>query len=119
MVNNYFGYLVLVVVSLGMASSFTLIAVLLGPKKRSAVKDLPFETGMPYVPSAKSVNVKFYLVAMLFLIFDIEVAFLYPYALKVKEYGWTGFIAVSAFLLVLGIGIVYEWRKKILEWDKD
>jgi NADH-quinone oxidoreductase subunit A len=72
---------------------------------------------MPAVGDARERHsVKFYLVAMIFLLFDIEVAFLYPWALSLRTLGWTGFIQIITFFLILVVGYIYVWRKGVLDW---
>ena len=63
-------------------------------------------------------NVRFYLVAMLFILFDIEVIFMYPWAVNLKELGWTGFFAMLSFIIVLGGGLLYVWKKGALDWNE-
>ena len=93
------------------------IAYLLGPKKPSAVKSDPFESGNPPKGDARiRFSVKFYLVAMLFLIFDIEVVFLYPWAILFRRLGVFGLVEMGIFLLILIIGFIYVWKKGALEW---
>ncbi|MBI2360817.1 MAG: NADH-quinone oxidoreductase subunit A [Deltaproteobacteria bacterium] len=97
--------------------SLLLIAHMLGPKKTSPVKSEPFESGNPPRGDARiRFSVKFYLVAMLFLIFDIEVVFLYPWAILFRELGMLGLIEMGIFLFILVIGFIYVWRKGALEW---
>ena len=117
MIEQYFGYIVLIVIALGLASSLTIVGILLGPKVRSQTKSVPFESGLAYKPVSKNIKVSFYLAAMIFLIFDVEVAFLYPYALKIKEFGWQGFYVIGIFIMFLALGILYEWKKNILDND--
>jgi NADH-quinone oxidoreductase subunit A len=89
----------------------------LGPKVRTPEKSAPYECGVPPVGDARErQSVKFYLVAMVFLLFDIEVAFLYPWAMALRDLGWTGYFQVVLFTLVLLTGYVYIWRKGILDW---
>ena len=84
---------------------------LLAPRRPSAAKEAPYECGMPPVGEAyERMSVKFYLVAMIFLLFDIEVAFLYPWALAIRELGWTGFVQVVMFMALLLAGYIYVWR---------
>src|SRR5829696_5015550 len=90
---------------------------LVGPKKPSPEKLAPYECGMPPVGDARERHpVKFYLVAMIFLLFDIEVAFLYPFAMALRELGWPGFIQIVLFFLILTTGYIYVWRKGVLDW---
>jgi NADH-quinone oxidoreductase subunit A len=91
----------------------------LGPKRRNPVKDEPFECGsLPVGPNRGRFHVRFYLTAILFLIFDIEVVFLYPWALIFRsELGLYGFAVIGIFLAVLTFGLIYEWRRGGMEWD--
>ena len=91
---------------------------LLGPKKYSPIKQDTYECGVDYVgDSRKRFSVKFYLVAVLFVIFDLEVVFMYPWAVNFKELGFFGLIAMTIFLIVLTVGLLYEWKKGALEWE--
>jgi NADH-quinone oxidoreductase subunit A len=91
---------------------------ILGPRGRhSPVKDETFECGNPATGSAwHRFSIKFYLVAILFIIFDVEVVFMYPWALMFRELGVAGFLEMLVFIAVLGVGFVYAWRKGALEW---
>jgi NADH-quinone oxidoreductase subunit A len=92
----------------------------LGPKKPTPEKEAPYECGMPPVGDARErQSVKFYLVAMIFLLFDIEVAFLYPWAMALRDLGWTGFVQVVLFMMLLLAGYVYVWRKGALDWGQE
>ena len=112
---------ILLMIALG--AGFALISVVLsnvlGPSKPSPEKSAPYECGMPAVGDARErQSVKFYLVAMIFLLFDIEVAFLYPWALALRELGWPGYMQVVLFTLVLVAGYVYVWKKGALDWSQ-
>src|SRR6187401_2753607 len=105
---------ILIMIALG--AGFALISVLLssvlGPRKPTPEKAAPYECGMPAVGDARErQSVKFYLVAMIFLLFDIEVAFLYPWAMAFRTLAWTGLIQIVVFFLILVVGYVYIWRK--------
>ena len=103
------GLLVGVMVSLGR---------LLGPTRPSAVKGEPFECGNPPSGSAWGrFAVKFYMTAILFIVFDVEVVFLYPWAVLFRKLGWFGFGEMMAFIAVLGLALLYVWRKGALEWE--
>src|SRR5262245_31935783 len=113
---------ILIMVALG--SGFGLISVVLssvlGPRKPSPEKSAPYECGMPAVGDARErQSVKYYLVAMIFLLFDIEVAFLYPWALALRDLGWPGFAQLVLFMLLLLAGYVYVWRKGVLDWGSE
>ncbi|MAT39921.1 MAG: NADH-quinone oxidoreductase subunit A [Ectothiorhodospiraceae bacterium] len=91
---------------------------LLGPKRPYREKYSTYESGMEPVRSAhERFSVKFYMVALSFIIFDIEVVFMYPWAVQFKELGATGFVVMSVFIVVLVIGYLYEIRKGALQWD--
>ena len=113
---------ILIMIALG--AGFALISILLssqlGPRKPSAEKSAPYECGMPPVGDARErQSVKFYLVAMIFLLFDIEVAFLYPWAMALRDLGWTGFVQVVVFMALLLAGYIYVWRKGALDWGNE
>ena len=91
---------------------------LLGPKSRNPVKQEAFECGNPASgPAWGRFSVKFYMTAILFIVFDIEVVFMYPWAVVFRRLGWFGFAEMIVFIGVLTIGLVYVWRKGALEWD--
>lgn len=114
----YLPVLFLIAVAIGVGGLFTLLGILIGPKKDSAIKRMPFESGMPTEGSGfKRYSVRFYLVAMIFLIFDVEVIFLYPWAVKFRELGWFGFSELMVFLAILLLGLAYAWKKGALEWE--
>ena len=101
-----------------LAGAFILLASVLGPKKPSAVKSEPFECGkVPLSLPVGRLSIKFYLVAILFILFDLEIAFLFPCAVALREIGTAGFVAMMLFLGILVVGFVYEWKKGALEWD--
>lgn len=90
----------------------------LGPRNRTATKLDTFECGNePSGPAWGRFSVKFYLTAILFIVFDVEVVFLYPWAVVFRELGWPGFAAMAVFLFLAVIGLLYEWRKGALQWD--
>jgi NADH-quinone oxidoreductase subunit A len=113
---------ILLMIALG--AGFALISVLLsnvlGPSKPTPEKSAPYECGMPAIGDARErQSVKFYLVAMIFLLFDIEVAFLYPWAMALRDLGWNGLVQVVLFMLLLVAGYVYVWRKGALDWGNE
>ena len=94
------------------------IGWLLGPHAQNPVKAEAFECGNPPTGSAWGrFSVKFYLTAILFIVFDVEVVFLYPWAVLFRRLGWFGFVEMMVFVAVLGIALLYVWRKGALEWD--
>ena len=95
-----------------------LIASKVGPKSSNPAKADPFESGNPPRGDARiRFSVKFYLVAMLFLIFDLEVVFLYPWAIYFRQLGIFGLVQMGIFLVILTVGYIYVWKKGALEWD--
>ena len=115
------GYLpILLMILLGMllAGTFTLVGLYLGPRHRSKVKDTPFESGFVRDGTEGSrYDVKFYMTALVFLVFDVEIVFLYPWTVQVRELGWFGFTSAMLFIGVLVLGFVYDWKKGALEWE--
>jgi NADH-quinone oxidoreductase subunit A len=110
-----------ILIMIGLGAGFGILNVnvprLLGPKKPTPEKEAPYECGMPPVGDARERHpVKFYLVAMIFLLFDIEVAFLYPFAMAIRELRWFGFIQLVLFFAILLVGYIYVWRKGVLDW---
>src|ERR1051325_2410709 len=96
----------------------TSASMLLGPRGTTPVKHEPFECGNPPSGSAFGrFSVRFYMTAILFILFDVEVVFLYPWAILFRELGLFGLFEMLTFMLVLGIGLLYAWRKGALEWD--
>jgi NADH-quinone oxidoreductase subunit A len=94
-------------------------ATLLGPKNPSAEKEAPFECGNPSEGARKlRPSVKFYLTALLFVVFDIEAVMIYPWAVEFRSLGWTGFLSMASFIGLLAIVLIYVWKKGALEWEK-
>ena len=113
-----------ILIMIGLGAGFALTSVLLsnvlGPSKPTPEKLAPYECGMPAVGDARErQSVKFYLVAMIFLLFDIEVAFLYPWAMALRDLGWPGFAQVLLFMGLLLAGYIYVWRKGALDWGNE
>ena len=95
-----------------------LIGGFLGPHKPDAAKNSPSECGFEAFDDARmKFDVRYYLVAILFILFDLEIAFLFPWAVALKDIGLTGFIAMMIFLAILVVGFVYEWKKGALDWE--
>ena len=118
MLDIYLPILVVISIAFAFAIGSVVLSRLIGVKKPSAAKLAPYECGMPLLSSAEDrFSIKFYLVAIAFVVFDVEVAFLYPWAVVFKELGWYGFSAMGIFLFVLILGLVYDWKKGALEWE--
>jgi NADH-quinone oxidoreductase subunit A len=118
MIDPYLSLLILFGLAAVIVLALLVIAQTIGPKSSSAVKAEPFESGnAPRGDARIRFSVRFYLVAMLFLIFDLEVVFLYPWAIYFRRLGVAGLVEMGVFLGILVIGFVYVWRKGALEWD--
>ncbi len=118
MLDSYLPILVIVAVAFAFAIGSVVMSRLIGQKKPSAVKLAPYECGMPLVGTARErFSVKFYIIAMLFIIFDIEAVFLYPWAVMFKRLGVFGFVEMGVFIAILLVGYVYVWKKGALEWE--
>ena len=114
------GILLLAVMAVGFGIVSVVISRFLGPRNPTPEKLAPYECGMPPVGDARErQSVKFYLIAMIFLLFDIEVAFLYPWALAMRELSWPGLIQIVVFFLILVVGYIYIWRKGVLDWGHE
>ena len=109
---------VAIALALGFCGLFTLLAVAVGPKSVTPEKLKPFECGSESSGGNHlKLSVKFYLTAILFVVFDIEAVFIYPWAVQFKSLGWTGLLSMFGFLAVLVVGLVYCWKKGALEWE--
>jgi NADH-quinone oxidoreductase subunit A len=111
-----------IAVMIAVATLIACIAIglgeLFGPKKKSEAKDMPYESGMdPYGAGTRRMPVRFYLIAVLFILFDIEVVFFLPWAITFRELGMFGLIEMMIFIAVLFIGYVYAWKRGALEWE--
>ena len=121
MLNQYTPILILFLVAVGFGAAIVILSYLSGPRKPNPIKLSPYESGIPPRGDARlRFSIKFYLIAMLFILFDIEVVFLYPWAVVFKELladGLSVLTWVLVFLGVLELGLLYLWRKGGLEWD--
>ena len=118
MLQTYLPVLVFIVIGLGIGGVMILAGSLIGPHRPDAEKLSPYECGFEaFEDSRMKFDVRYYLVAILFIIFDLEIAFLFPWAVVLDDVGMFGFLAMMVFLLVLVIGFVYEWKKGALEWE--
>ena len=126
MIQEYLPVLLQIIVAIGFAASALLVSMLLGKTgKRTPTKDTPYECGM--IPQGEGVprfSVKFYLVAMVFILFDVEAIFLYPWAYIFKDLArnvetrWFGFIEMMLYVAILFVGYIYLWKKGALDWHK-
>ncbi|MDD5675908.1 MAG: NADH-quinone oxidoreductase subunit A [Chitinivibrionales bacterium] len=119
MIRLFFPFFIVCALAVAIPASMILLSYFVGPRKYSPIKMQPYESGVPTtVPVVRGrLSVKFFLVAMLFLIFDIEVVFLFPWASVFRSLGSVGLIEMGLFLLVLIVGLVYAMRKGAFEWE--
>jgi NADH-quinone oxidoreductase subunit A len=116
--SEYFSIILFLFIALGLSVGFVLINFLASPSNPDPEKLSAYECGFEaFDDSRMEFDVRFYLVAILFIIFDLEIAFLFPWAISLGNIGATGFWSMMIFLTVLGIGFIYEWKKGALEWE--
>jgi NADH-quinone oxidoreductase subunit A len=114
---EYLGILIFFALAGTVAGGFVVLSSLFGPKKPSKVKSEPFETGMPtFGIQSGHLSIKFYLTAILFILFDVELVFLYPWAVVFRELGAFGLTGMSIFLGILMVGFFYAWDNGALDW---
>jgi NADH-quinone oxidoreductase subunit A len=117
---GWLGIVIMIVAGVGFGAVSIALGRLLGPRNPTPEKLAPYECGMPPVGDARErQSVKFYLIAMIFLLFDIEIAFLGPWAMSMRELAWTGFVQIVVFFLILVVGYIYVWRKGVLDWGPE
>ena len=123
MLTDFVPLFVMVLLALGLALSLLKLAEWLGPRRPRAVKASPYESGMDPIGTARErYSVKFYLVAMIFIVFDVEIVFMYPWAVSFRTFieaggGLGAFAVIFVFILILVVGLVYDVKKGGLEWD--
>jgi NADH-quinone oxidoreductase subunit A len=118
MLANYLPILIFLAVGLGLGVVIMALGFALGPQRPDSEKLSPYECGFEAFEDARmKFDVRYYLVAILFIIFDLEIAFLFPWAVALKQIGMVGFVAMVIFLGILVVGFVYEWKKGALEWE--
>ncbi|MGB5734471.1 MAG: NADH-quinone oxidoreductase subunit A [Thiohalocapsa sp.] len=118
MLEDYLHILIFIVVALLIGFVPRVLGMMLGPRRPDREKDSPYECGFEAFESARmKFDVRYYLVAILFIIFDLEIAFLFPWAIVLDELGMAGFTAMFVFLGILVVGFIYEWKKGALEWE--
>ncbi len=118
MLANYLPILIFLLVSFGMAGGMIFMGAMMGPHRPDSEKNSPYECGFEaFEDSRMKFDVRYYLVAILFIIFDLEIAFLVPWAIVLDRIGTFGLVAMAVFLAVLTIGFAYEWKKGALEWE--
>jgi NADH-quinone oxidoreductase subunit A len=115
---NYFPILLFIAVGMVMATALLALGFVLAPHRPDSEKTSPYECGFEAFEGARmKFDVRYYLVAILFIIFDLEIAFLFPWAVMLHKLGMVGFMAMLVFLAILVVGFVYEWKKGALEWE--
>lgn len=118
MLENYLPILIFLGVAIFFGIAPLLVGAILGPRKPNSAKNSTYECGFkPFNDARMPFDVRFYLVAILFIIFDLETAFLFPWAVSLREIGSFGFYAMLIFLAILVVGFIYEWKKGALEWE--
>jgi len=115
---DYLSIIIFLILSLGLSIGFVVINYLASPKNPDPEKLSAYECGFePFDDSRMEFDVRFYLVAILFIIFDLEIAFLFPWAISLGQIGLFGFVSMMIFLFILTIGFIYEWKKGALDWE--
>ena len=118
MLSNYFPILVFIGIGIFIGIVPLVLGRIRGPHKPDKSKNSPYECGFaPYQDARLPFDVRFYLVAILFILFDLEIAFLVPWSAVFRDLGWVPFAAMGLFILLLVVGFIYEWKKGALEWE--
>ncbi len=118
MLLEYMAIAMLIIVATLIAAIAIVLGELLGPKKKSKVKEEPYESGIvPIGPGTRRMPVRFYLIAVLFILFDIEVIFFLPWAVVFRQLGLFGLGEMAVFIAILLVGYIYAWKKGALEWE--
>lgn len=118
MLENYLPILIFIIVGTLVGVAMVAIGAIMAPSRPDSEKNSPYECGFEsFEDSRMKFDVRYYLVAILFIIFDLEIAFLFPWAVVLDEIGMFGFVSMMLFLGILVIGFIYEWKKGALEWE--
>ncbi len=118
MLLEYLPLLILIALAAGLAVLVVILGHTFGPKRPTARKAAPYESGMtPYGPGTRRMSVRYYLVAVLFILFDVEVVFFLPWAVVFKKLGIFGLVEMLVFIAILLVGYIYAWKKGALEWE--
>ena len=118
LLKDYFSIIVFFIVAIGLSGAFVVINFILSPKNPDPEKLSAYECGFEaFQDSRMEFDVRFYLVAILFIIFDLEIAFLFPWAISLGKIGLLGFVSMMIFLFILTVGFIYEWKKGALDWE--
>lgn len=117
MPETFFPILVLIGVAAAMAAFILFLNAVIGPKLRTRKKLEVYESGVPLVDAShKRISIQFFVIAMIFILFDVEIAFVYPWALVFKAAGWPLFVEMFVFLAILIVGYAYIWKKRAFDW---
>lgn len=111
-----------ILIYMALAVAITLLVLfvnrLLGPSKPTASKQMPYESGMRPVGTARErFHIRYHVIAMIFLVFDLEIAFIYPWAVIYQHLGWAGFLEMMIFLFILVVGFLYAWKRGAFQWE--
>lgn len=118
MLLEYFPLLILIALAAGLAVLVVILGHTFGPRRPTKRKGAPYESGMaPYGPGTRRMSVRYYLVAVLFILFDVEVVFFLPWAVVFRKLGIFGLIEMLIFISILLVGYIYAWKKGALEWE--
>jgi NADH-quinone oxidoreductase subunit A len=118
MMQEYIPIAILVILAIGLAGLVVILGHMFGPRRPTKRKSMPYESGMrPIGPGTRRMPVRFFLVAILFILFDIEVIFFLPWAVVFRKLGLFGLVEMLIFIVILLVGYVYAWKKGALEWE--
>jgi len=118
MPTEYLPILVYLVLASGITLLVLLVNRLLGPRRPQPAKEIAYESGIKPSSDARArFHIRYYLIAMIFLVFDLEIAFIYPWAVIYRKLGWAGFAEMMLFLGILVVGLVYAWKRGALRWE--
>jgi NADH-quinone oxidoreductase subunit A len=118
MFNQYFPLLLIATFAIILGAIVVVLGAIFGPHRPTKRKGMPYESGMvPYGPGTRRMTVRYYLLAILFILFDIEVVFFMPWVVAFRDLGWSGLIIMIVFAFILEVAYVYAWKKGALEWE--
>jgi NADH-quinone oxidoreductase subunit A len=118
MLTDYMPILIILIFAVILGFLVVILGTIFGPRRPTGKKAMPYESGMvPYGPGTRRMNVRYYLIAVLFILFDIEVVFFLPWAVSFRSLGLPGLAMVVLFVVILEVAHLYAWKKGALEWD--
>jgi NADH-quinone oxidoreductase subunit A len=118
MLESYVPILILIGISIANAVGIVILSHILSPTRPTPAKGMPYESGMVALGGTRErFSVKFYMVAILFIVFDLETVLILPWAVAMRTLGWEAFVGVMIFLVILTVGLIYEWKKGALQWE--